>query len=130
MSSAVIQELDILINTFNNGKHISEYESKISNDTISHNVLKAYQLLLALGLSFNTYSWHNLNQIKTIIHLKTQLKHEFIINDLVMNRKEYINHLFYGYVRNIQNNSIQQMLIPNEVVDICIKYWSINIFKG
>ncbi len=49
---------------------------------------------------------------------------------LVMNRKEYVNHLFYGYIRDIQNSSIQQMLIPNEVVDICIQYWSINIFKG
>eukprot|EP01084_Bolivina_argentea_P301534 520238_1 len=47
-----------------------------------------------------------------------------------MNLKEYVNHLFYGYIRNIQNNSIQQMLIPNEVVDICIKYWRSNIFKG
>eukprot|EP01084_Bolivina_argentea_P095226 171214_1 len=75
MSSAVIEELDNLIITFNNDKH-----KEISNDTISHNVLKAYQVSLALGLSLNKYSWHNLNQIKTIIHLKTQLKHGFIID--------------------------------------------------
>eukprot|EP01084_Bolivina_argentea_P138668 244084_1 len=40
-----------------------------------------------------------------------------------MNGKEYVNHLFYGYIRDIQNSSIQQMLIPNDVVDLCIQYW-------